>query len=119
MVSGEMLLAALYRARRLVREHWLTVPLAALILYFGYHAIHGNRGLVAWMDKKRELALLEAERERLLDEKTELLARVRALEPSGVDADLLESELRRLGYVRPGELVVLWPERGEPSATQP
>jgi cell division protein FtsB len=104
---ADHLAEAAHRFRRLVRGHWLVLPLALLLAWFVYHAIHGRRGLVAWMDLRREVAAARAELEGLEAKRTALEARVRALEPSGVDADLLEGELRRLGYVEPDELVIL------------
>lgn len=98
---------ALHHVRRLVRSYWLVLPLAVLLAWFFWHALHGRRGLVAWMDLRREVAAARAELDALEAERAALEARVRALEPSGVDADLLEGELRRLGYVEPDELVIL------------
>lgn len=98
---------AAHRIRRLVRGHWLVLPLALLCIYFAWHAVHGRRGLVAMLDLKRELATAQAELAGLEARRSALEERVRALEPGAVDADLLEGELRRLGYVRPDELVVL------------
>ncbi len=109
MSAGERIVEIVYRLRRLLQAHWLVLPLIALLLYFVYHGIHGRRGLQAWIAKEQELAQVRAELERLEREQARWQRRVRALEPGKVDGDLLESELRRLGYLRPGEVVVLDP----------
>lgn len=96
----------LHRVRRIVRGHWVVLPLALLLVYFAWHALHGRRGLIARMDLERRLAAAQSELAELEARRRDLEERVRALEPGGVDADLLEGELRRLGYVHPDELVV-------------
>ncbi len=96
-----------HRLRRLVRTGWLLVPLTLLLAYFAYHAVHGQRGLIAWMDLRREVAQAQRELETLEAERERLARRVEALRPGQTDADLLESELRRLGYLRPEEVIVL------------
>ncbi len=96
-----------HRLRRAVRARWLLLPLTLLLAYFAYHAVHGQRGLIAWMDLRREVARAERELAALEAERKRLADRVEALRPGQTDADLLESELRRLGYLRPEEVIVL------------
>jgi cell division protein FtsB len=96
---------------RAVRGRWVVVPVALTLFYFGWHAVHGDRGLIAWVDlnhelekSKAELALLQAERQRLE-------RRVAGLGEDALDPDMLEEELRKLGYVGERELVILTPDR--------
>lgn len=78
------------------------------VVYFGYHAIYGSRGLVAYAGLSQEVAraeqvlkLTEAERERLQK-------RVKLLHPDGLDPDMLDERIREtLGLVHPDEVVVL------------
>ena len=98
---------AVRRGLRLIRSHWLVLPLAFLLLWFVYHAIHGRRGLIAWIDLRREVAAARAELAELESRRAALKARVEALAPEAIDADLLKTELRRLGYIEPDELVIL------------
>ncbi|GBD43818.1 hypothetical protein HRbin40_01300 [bacterium HR40] len=116
MLVADRLADAIHRLRRLVRGHWLVLPLALLLVYFLWHAVHGRRGLVALLDLERELAAAQQELARLESERAMLEERVEALSPGAVDADLLESELRRLGYVRPDELVILAEPGARPEA---
>ena len=86
-----------------------------LALYFGYHAIHGERGIfaVGELDRKieaaRETLDLETERRRLLEH------RVVLLRPASIDPDLLEERARLLlNFGRPDDVIVLdrRPEEG-------
>ncbi|MDX6751316.1 septum formation initiator family protein [Geminicoccaceae bacterium 1502E] len=101
--------------RRFLRQHWLLVLSLLLLFYFGFHAVHGERGLLAWLDVEREIEAVKVEHERLVDERLRLEARVEALQPDRIDPDLLEEQLRKMGYMSEGEVVVL-PEGGPPPA---
>ena len=55
-----------------LRGRWLAVGVTLILAYFGYHALHGRYGFLAWIDTSRdlelarqELATLSAERLRL------------------------------------------------------
>lgn len=76
--------------------------------YFAYHAVQGDRGLIAW----RQLTLrVESARHALADiesERRALEGRVRLLNPSSLDRDMLEERARvMLNYGYAGEIVVL------------
>ncbi|MCB9943189.1 MAG: septum formation initiator family protein [Geminicoccaceae bacterium] len=92
-------------------RHSATAVLVLVLAYFGYHAIHGERGLLAWIDQSRlveirrhELAGLEARRD-------DLQRRVGGLKENHVSPDLLEEELKKLGYVGHNEAIILVPEQ--------
>ena len=80
-----------------------------VLAYFGYHALHGERGLLAWMDKSRDLEAARQELNRLTSERERLERDVQAFQRDSIDRDLLEEELRKLGYVKPNEVIVLRP----------
>ena len=90
-----------------LRGRWLVVLVTAVLAYFGYHALHGQRGLLAWMDKSRDLEAARQELSRVTAERAELDKEVRAFQSDQIDRDLLEEELRKLGYVRPNEVIIL------------
>ena len=80
----------------------------ALMLYFGYFAIYGNHGLVAWIRLTHEIELKQADLDRIRSERAALEHRVRLLRPESVDPDLLEEQARaRLGLSGPDEVVIL------------
>ena len=78
-----------------------------VLAYFGFHALHGRYGLFAWIDTSRELVVARQELAGLVAEREELQRDVQAFQGDSLDRDLLEEELRRLGYVRPNKVIVL------------
>jgi cell division protein FtsB len=90
-----------------LKGRWLAIAVTAILAYFGYHALHGRYGFLAWIDTSRHL---EAARQELAQVKSEreLLQRdVLAFQRDSIDRDLLEEELRKLGYVKPNEVIIL------------
>jgi cell division protein FtsB len=96
--------------RRWLKRNWVLVLSLLLLFYFGFHALHGQRGLLAWVDVNRELQEARAALDVAKAENARLSRLVEGLQPDRLDPDLLEEELRRLGYVSPGEVVILTPE---------
>jgi cell division protein FtsB len=93
--------------RRWRRRAVVLAPAAAALAYFGYHAIYGEVGYVAWMEMRAETARLDAELDTVRARNAELEAAIAGLRPESPDPDAVETALRRLGYVRPDEFVVL------------
>ena len=40
-----------------LKGRWLSVAVTLVLVYFGYHAVHGRYGLLAWIDTSRDLAV--------------------------------------------------------------
>jgi cell division protein FtsB len=99
--------------RHLQRRHWLVVVAYGLAMYFGYHALSGSRGLLAWQELNREL---EATRQELADlraERSDLEHKVSRLQPAGLDPDLIDELARRnLSLVEPLDVIILLDEEG-------
>jgi cell division protein FtsB len=84
-------------------------PLAAICIavYFLYHTIQGERGILSWMrlrgkiqESQQELTILQEQRE-ALDH------RVTLLRPNSLDPDMLEEQARKvLNFGRKDEVVV-------------
>jgi cell division protein FtsB len=102
-----MLQGVLESTRCAARGRWLAVLVTAVLAYFGYHALHGERGLLAWMDKSRALEAARQELSTIGAERALLDREVQAFQRDSIDRDLLEEELRGLGYVRPNEVIIL------------
>ncbi len=82
------------------------------LAYLAYHAVQGDRGLLAWVILKQELTQAEATLERLTGERERLARRVALLRPDGLDPDMLEERARvLLDYGRPDERVILYERR--------
>jgi cell division protein FtsB len=92
---------------RWIVGRWPLVLTCGILAYFGYHAVHGQRGLLAWVDRNREIEAARQELAGLTAERGTLERRIKGLKPGQMDRDLLEEELRQLGYIRPGEVIVL------------
>jgi cell division protein FtsB len=105
--------------RRYLRQ--ITVPLigASLMGYFGYHAIQGDRGLMAWLTLKQQLRHADAQLASLQDEQVTLSNRVQRMRPGSLDADLLDERTRvMLNYAQDDEVVIMHPESAPASAFQ-
>jgi cell division protein FtsB len=102
---------------RFLRSRGVPILLALALVYFGYHGLHGGRGLLAWVDLNREVEAARSELAELRAERADIERRTKGLARDAIDPDLLEEELRKLGYVGEREVVVLTPERE--GATKP
>jgi cell division protein FtsB len=101
---------------RAVRGRWAVVPLALMLFYFGWHAVHGERGLIAWLDRNHEVDMARARLQSLQSERRGLEGRISGLRQDAIDPDLLEEELRKLGYIGERELIILTPDRARTAA---
>ncbi len=80
---------------------------ALLAVYFSYHLVQGERGLIAYLQLKAQVAASQAQLDVLQAEKSKLAHRVRLLRPDSLDPDLLDEQARRmLGFAHPDELVI-------------
>lgn len=80
---------------------------AAVVAYFGFHMVQGDRGLVAWWHLRQEIAEAEATVQKISAERLELAHRVSLLRPDSIDPDMLEERARlMLNVGRPDELVI-------------
>ena len=98
---------------RWCRGWWPLLVASAVLAYFGYHAVHGQRGFLAWIDRNREIEATRQELAAVQGECAALERRVAGFRPGQLDRDLLEEELRKLGYIKKNEVIVLTPE-GKP-----
>lgn len=78
------------------------------VIYFAYHAVNGERGLIAWLDLQRRIEAAETSHATVALQRGTLENRVRLLQPESLDADLLEERARAmLNYAYEDDLVVL------------
>jgi cell division protein FtsB len=95
---------------RWLRGCWPLLVASAILAYFGYHAVHGQRGFLAWLDRNREIEAVRQELAAVQGERAALERRIAGFRPGQLDRDLLEEELRKLGYIKRNEVIVLTPE---------
>lgn len=79
----------------------------AVVAYFGFHVLQGERGLIAWWHLRQELALATAEAQIVAAERAAMEHRVSLLRPESLDPDMLEERARLMANMgRPEERVV-------------
>lgn len=97
-----------HEIRRRLKQAAIPTLLGCVIVYFGYHTVQGDNGLIAYARKasqvqraKIELAHLELERDRL--ERRTNLMRSESLDP-----DMLDEQARwALGLLHPDDVIVV------------
>ncbi len=78
-----------------------------LIVYFIYHIISGQRGVLAYLRLQNELVTTLEQYNSLRDERLELERNVSKLHPSTIDLDLLDEVARQnLGLIGETERVI-------------
>ena len=86
---------------------------ALLVLYFGYHTVQGNHGLVARGALQERLLAGQERLSALQARHAQLRRRVEGLMPAHVDPDLVDQQARlMLNYAHPDDFVVLWGQAG-------
>ena len=89
------------------RPYLPTALFAFLIVYFTFHALTGDRGLLTEAAREKVLAERTAKLEQLRGERRELESRVRLLRTTNLSRDLLEERARLLlGYADPRDYVI-------------
>lgn len=78
------------------------------IVYLGYHALHGERGLYALVKEQRERGMLTEQLKQTKAQREGMERRVSHMRDGSLDLDLLDEQMRRMmGVMKPGEVVVL------------
>ncbi|MBC6980790.1 septum formation initiator family protein [Caulobacter sp. 17J80-11] len=90
-----------------VRPYLPTAFFAFMIVYFAFHALTGDKGLLTEKSRETTLAARQAELSRLQAERRDLEARVRLLRDDHLSRDLLEERARALlGFADPRDYVI-------------
>lgn len=81
---------------------------AALVTYFAYHAVQGDRGLLAWWQLRQQMAAVEVDLASIEIERGHLEHKISLMRPESIDLDMLDEQTRGvLAFARPGEFVVI------------
>jgi cell division protein FtsB len=79
----------------------------SLVGYFGWNAVQGNHGLVAYAQRQELLAQAQADQARVLAEKDAWQRRVAGLRARHMDADALDERARAmLNLADPSDIIV-------------
>lgn len=101
-------MSLIFEVRRRARHAGLPLVLAVAIGYFSYHAVQGDRGLVAWLGLTHEIAETTAELQAARAERQAIERRVVLLKADGLDPDMLDERARIvLGLAHADEVVFL------------
>jgi cell division protein FtsB len=80
----------------------------SLSLYFGYHLVEGDRGLIAWVRMTEQMRSSKQAASRLQAERGALEKRVSLLRSDHLDPDLLDEQARAaLNLIGPDEIAIL------------
>jgi cell division protein FtsB len=89
-----------------------TMGLLFLIIYFGYHAIAGDRGLLAMLHLSKQVEQSRNDLDQVVADKLILEHRVSLLRDESLDLDLLDEQSRKLlGYVGKEEVIYMPPKQ--------
>lgn len=86
------------------------VPLigAALVTYFAYHAVQGDRGLLAWWQLRQKMDAVELELASIQQDRANLEHKTSLMRPENIDLDMLDEQTRRvLAFAQPGDYVII------------
>lgn len=76
-------------------------------VYFVFHAVEGDRGVLAYLHLQEDVGKISAERVRIARERRNLERDVAALKAPYIDRDLLEERVREvLGYAHEDEVII-------------
>ena len=115
-------MALLAEIRRHARDVAGPVLMVAVAGYFGYHAVEGDRGLIAWWQVTQQLKNATATYDRVHGEREALEHRVALLGNDKLDPDLLDERAHAmLNLARPDEVMILEqaPGAGAPASQGP
>lgn len=93
---------------RLPIRSFRALLLVLVMFYLAFHAVSGERGVLAWFKANRKLEISQLELQKTKDEQQSLARKVALLKSRSVDLDMLDEESRRvLGFAQPNEVVIL------------
>lgn len=89
------------------KSHLISTSLFVLLfVYFCYHAVSGERGLMALIQYSKRVEKLHAEADTMRAKRLQLEHRVSLLKPESLDLDMLDEQARKLlGYAGKSETV--------------
>ena len=97
--------------RRLAQVTWPMLG-ACVAGYFVYHAVQGDRGIVAWMQLNQQIRVAEDELAKTDAERQEMEQRVALLSNTSLDLDMLEERAQvMLNFAHPDDLVIFYKQQ--------
>jgi cell division protein FtsB len=98
--------------RRLAQVIWPMLG-ACVAGYFVYHAVEGDRGILAWMTVNQQIKTAQAELDATDNQRQAMEQSVALLSNSSLDLDMLEERSRvMLNFAQPDDLVIFLNQQG-------
>jgi len=98
------------RIRDLFRSSRRSLPTLigmCMVVYFGYHALQGENGVMTMLSLERRIASTEIELTAAKAEEERLAHHVALLRPQSLDPDMLDEQVRLvLNLAHPDEIVI-------------
>ncbi|WP_316976394.1 FtsB family cell division protein [Shumkonia mesophila] len=89
------------------------------VAYFAYHAVQGDRGLLAWIALKQRVATAQADLDQIAAQRKILEHRVSLLYPENLDPDLLDERARLMLNYGHATDIVIFPKSTKAPAQDP
>lgn len=84
--------------------------LGCVIVYFGYHTVQGENGLLAYARKSGQVQRAQIELAQLQDERKRLELRTSLMRSDSLDPDMLDEQARwALGVLHPDDVIIVPP----------
>ena len=84
----------------------LNIIVFSILIYFIFHSIYGNRGIIAYFKLQSETNKYKEELANLRQKRLEIENETKLLRPGSIDKDLLDEKIRSmLGYARNKEKI--------------
>jgi len=100
--------------RRRIRRVSVSFLGVSATFYFVFHVFHGDRGLIAWAQLRKQVLEVEIMAKAIVAERQYLENNVRLLHPESLDPDMLDERARlMLNFGHPDEIVILDPQVAE------
>ena len=93
--------------------------MVSVAVYFGYHAVEGDRGLIAWWQVTQQLKNAEATYGRVHADREALEHRVALLGPDKLDLDLLDERAHAMLDLAAPDEVMIFDDPAAAAATAP
>jgi cell division protein FtsB len=104
-------MSVLREIRRRAKQVAPQVVAACVLAYFGYHAVQGERGFLAYLHISKELKEAQAIAAEVAEERSLMENRVALMRPDGLDPDMLEEQARmQLNFGDPGDVIIFLPD---------
>jgi len=90
-----------------LRNIVVSVGCLGVMVYFAYHAVHGDHGLYASWRLQSKLDTLRAERDSLIAVRRDLEHKVGLMRPESIDPDMLDEQARAtLNLAHPNDITI-------------